>query len=129
MRHFITCGRVIACRRGTAAIELAFVLPVLALLTLGTLEFGRAMWTKQTMQFAVEEAARSALADSTLTNTAIASLVGNDLVGLQGVSPTVVATSTAAQVSITASYAFTFLVPQLLPFGPLTLTAQCVLPR
>lgn len=129
MKGRFVMRQIIACRQGTAAIELAFVLPVLALLTLGTLEFGRAMWTKQTMQFAVEEAARSALADSTLTNTAIASLVGSDLVGLQGVAPTVVATSTAAQVSITASYAFTFLVPQLLPFGPLTLTAQCVLPR
>jgi Flp pilus assembly protein TadG len=129
MKGRFAMRRIIACRQGTAAIELAFVLPVLALLTLRTLEFGRAMGTKQTMQFAVEEAARSAVADSTLTNTAIASLVGSDLVGLQGVAPTVVATSTAAQVSITASYAFTFLVPQLLPFGPLTLTAQCVLPR
>ena len=122
-------GRVIGCEKGATAVEFAFVLPVLMALFMGIFEFGRAMWTWQTLQFAVEESARSALADSTLTNTAISNLVVSNMVGMQGVSPTVTAASTAVQISITAHYAFTFLVPQLLPFGPITLTAQCVLPR
>ncbi len=121
--------RLLSCRKGTAAIEMAFVLPVLLLIILGILEFGRAMWTRQTMQFAVEQAARSALADSTLTSSQIVTLVDNNLLGMQGVTPTVVASSSASQVSITASYTFSFLVPGLLPFGPLVLTAQCVTPR
>jgi Flp pilus assembly protein TadG len=122
-------SRLLSCRKGTAAIEMAFVLPVLLLIILGILEFGRAMWTRQTMQFAVEQAARSALADSTLTSSQIVTLVDNNLLGMQGVTPTGVASSNASQVSITASYTFSFLVPGLLPFGPLVLTAQCVMPR
>lgn len=121
--------RLWSCKKGTVAIEMAFVLPLLLVLILGILEFGRAMWIRQTLQFAVEEAARSAIADSTLTPTAIGNLVSADMIGVQGVTPTVVATSTASQVSIVASYSFTFLVPHLLPFGPLALTAQCVFPR
>lgn len=115
--------------RGSSAVEFAFVLPAFMLLSLGVVEFGRLMWTRQTMQFAVEEAARSALANAALSNTAIAALVTSNMVDTQGVKPTVVATSTTTQISINASYSFAFLVPQLLPFGPITLTAQCVFPR
>lgn len=122
-------GRLWICKKGTAAIEMAFILPLLLLLILGIVEFGRAMWIRQTLQFAVEEAARSAIADATLNSTDIGNLVTADMIGVQGATPTVTATATASQVSIFASYNFTFLAPQLLPFGPLALTAQCVFPR
>jgi len=122
-------ARLLTCQRGSAAVEFAFVMPVLAALVLGMMEFGRAMWTRQTMQYAVEQAARAALANSALTGPQIANMVTADLIGMQGTTPSVVASATASQVSVTASYSFAFIVPRLLPFGPIVLTAQCVTPR
>ena len=46
---------------GSAAIEAAFVLPVLLLFTIGSVELGRALWTYHTMLLAVEEAGRYAM--------------------------------------------------------------------
>ena len=122
-------ARLLTCQRGSAAVEFAFVMPVLAALVLGMMEFGRAMWTRQTMQYAVEQAARAALANAALTGPQIANMVTADLIGMQGTTPSVVASATASQVSVTASYSFAFIVPRLLPFGPIVLTAQCVTPR
>jgi Flp pilus assembly protein TadG len=116
-------------QRGSTAVEFALVLPLLMGFVLGIIEFGRAMWIRQTLQYAVETASRTALADAALSTSAISAAVTSNLLGLQGVAPNVVVSSTATQISITATYQFTFLVPDLLPFGPLTLTAQSKTPR
>lgn len=44
--------------RGVAALEFGFVLPVLLLLALGIIDFGRAIWYQATLDYAVEAAAR-----------------------------------------------------------------------
>jgi Flp pilus assembly protein TadG len=43
---------------GTAAVELAILMPVFLAFLLGIVEFGRLMWTHAALQFAVEAAAR-----------------------------------------------------------------------
>lgn len=48
------------CRNGSAAVEAAFVLPVLLLLLLGVLELGRLAWVQSSLTFAVQETARCA---------------------------------------------------------------------
>jgi len=53
--------RLLRCRRGSAAVEAAFVLPLLLLLLLGIIEFGRMAWTRSSLDFAVQEAARCAV--------------------------------------------------------------------
>ncbi len=45
---------------GVAAMEFALVLPVLLLLVLGIIEFGRFMWVDNTLRHAVQEGARCA---------------------------------------------------------------------
>ncbi|MDO8608568.1 MAG: pilus assembly protein [Phaeospirillum sp.] len=121
--------RLTKCERAATAVEFALLLPVMLAFLLGIIEFGRAIWIRQTLQYAVESASRTAMVDSTMNSSAISSAVTANLLGLQGVAPVVVVVTSSTQVSITASYDFTFLVPNLLPFGPITLTAQSKLPR
>ena len=61
---------LVRCRRGTAAVEAAFVLPVLLLLLLGILEFGRMFWAQASLDFAVQETARCASVRPDLCGTA-----------------------------------------------------------
>ena len=52
-------------QRGTGAVELAILTPVLFLLTLGAFELGRGVWTKHTLSHVAREAARYASVRST----------------------------------------------------------------
>jgi len=45
-------------RRGSIAAEFALVIPLLLLLSFGMIEFGRAMWVRNSLQSTVEDAAR-----------------------------------------------------------------------
>ncbi|HKX89884.1 MAG TPA: TadE/TadG family type IV pilus assembly protein [Sphingopyxis sp.] len=45
-------------RRGSIAAEFALVIPLLLLLAFGIIEFGRTMWVRNSLQSAVEDAAR-----------------------------------------------------------------------
>jgi Flp pilus assembly protein TadG len=60
----IRLNRIAAFRRSTAgasAVEFALAAPILFLLMFGIIEFGRAWWTKNSLQYAVERAARYAV--------------------------------------------------------------------
>ncbi len=46
---------------GATAVEFAFAAPILFLLMFAMVEFGRAWWTKNSLQYAVERAARYAV--------------------------------------------------------------------
>lgn len=45
-------------RRGSIAAEFALVIPLLLLMSFGIIEFGRTMWVRNSLQSAVEDAAR-----------------------------------------------------------------------
>jgi Flp pilus assembly protein TadG len=45
---------------GSAAVEFALTLPALLLMLFGAIEFGRLLWTQNSIQYAVEQAARCA---------------------------------------------------------------------
>ena len=44
--------------RGVAALEFGFVLPILMVIALGIIDFGRAIWYQATLDYAVQSAAR-----------------------------------------------------------------------
>ncbi|HYZ42992.1 MAG TPA: TadE/TadG family type IV pilus assembly protein, partial [Stellaceae bacterium] len=132
---------------GSAAVEAALVLPILLLFLLGSVEFGRAFWTYHRMLLAVEEAGRYAMvygaspsllssascpgvASVTLSNCAVAK--ANAYLAAYGTTGVTVTpnedSSTPPNLTITASYSFNFLVPNLLPFGPINLTSQVKVP-
>lgn len=67
-----TLSRLARSRDGAVAVEAAFVLPVLLLTLLGTVEVSRALSTRSALQFAVEEAARCAAVQTSVCSGAAA---------------------------------------------------------
>jgi len=118
-------------RRGASALEFAVAFPVLLLVVLGTVEFGRAFWTRSTLQTAAEDAGRYAMTHAGLTNSQIQSylLARTGSVDPHAVS-VVVGTDVDAGVTfvtITASTSLTLTTFLNLP--PLTLQGRTRVPR
>lgn len=138
---------------GTAAVEAGVIMSVLLLLIVGSVEFGRALWTYNTMLLAVEEAGRYAMVYNngppgtcsaqsqasqcpTLSNTPLANCSAERVQQVMsayqapniGVSVRENTTVSPATMTICASYSFDFLTPRLLPYGPLNLTSQVTVP-
>jgi Flp pilus assembly protein TadG len=134
---------------GTTAVEAGVVISVLVLLMVGSMEFGRALWTYNTMTLAVQEGGRYAMvynatsfpsgppaascpsaATVTLANCAVAraseylSAYGTPSVGVSAS----VDGSTAPNMTISATYTFNFILSGLLPYGPINLTSQVTVP-
>lgn len=76
--------RLGSCRSGSAAVESAFILPVLLLVLLGVFEMGRIAWTQSSLTFAVQEAARCASVRPDLcgTSAAVSSYAAKRAAGL-----------------------------------------------
>lgn len=100
-------------RRGGAAIEFAFVAPVLLAIVFGIVEMGRMFYIRQSLEYATEEAARyytlnpstaSSNVDTALRN-AMAGGMGPDVTISYGSAPTCGASATCTL--ITATYNFT----------------------
>jgi Flp pilus assembly protein TadG len=51
-------GRLLTCRKGTAAIEFALIAPVFLALMLGIIEFGYQMWIRVSLDYALAQATR-----------------------------------------------------------------------
>jgi Flp pilus assembly protein TadG len=138
---------------GSAAAEAGVIMSVLLLLIVGSIEFGRALWTYNTMLFAVEEAGRYAMTYNhgaaltckpqsqasncpTLSNTPLADCAASRaqqvLSAYQapniGVSVREDTTSFPTTITVCASYSLEFIAPQLLPYGPLNLTSRVTVP-
>jgi len=62
-------ARLIADRRGGVAVEMALLTPLLLMLLLGVMEFGRMAWTKAALTYAVQEAGRCATVLATCSTT------------------------------------------------------------
>ena len=59
--RFVTCLRGLAVdRRGASAVEAAFTLPAVILLSVGAIELGRVVWAQASINHAVKETARFA---------------------------------------------------------------------
>lgn len=125
-RHLISgvCGE-----RGAAAVEFAIILPILLLCLLGLIEFGRAIWTRATLDYAVQAAARCAAVDP-LTCGSVAQTqeyATTKAPGLALPASVFTVTTPACGVQVMASLTFDFLVPALLPYSQ-TLTATACFP-
>jgi Flp pilus assembly protein TadG len=141
--------------QGAAAVEASFTLSVLLLLIVCSMEFGRALWTQNTMLLAIQEAGRFAMISNYTppigcsvqsqapwcpapSNTPLANCSAaraqQVLSAYQAtnidVSVTEDNTSTPATITICASHSFGFVAPTLLPLGgvPVNLTRQVTVP-
>ncbi len=118
---------LLAERGGSAAIELALVLPALLSAMLGIMEFGRLMWTANALHYSVEQAARCAAIDAGTCGTA--SQVQTFAAGLAGsgfATTNFTVTTPACGVQVAGTYTYTIAVP--LFTKTVTLTAQSCYP-
>jgi Flp pilus assembly protein TadG len=107
-------------QRGAALVEMAIVLPLLALLVFGAIEFGRAVVIKNTLNYLAREGARRASISDPFDVAAIQSFVSTITPSsLQsGVSVNVTPTVPVHHVStvtVTVTTPFTTALPSLLP--------------
>jgi Flp pilus assembly protein TadG len=118
--------------KGAAAVEMAFVLPLFLLFVIGIVEFGRVYWTLNSMQLAIDEAGRFAMLNTTSSDSQIISIAQANLYGLDSSLFTVTSNSqTTGGVIykvITASYTFSFVAPDVLPFGNIVLSRSTSVP-
>ena len=123
--------------RGTAAVEFALVLPLLLLVALGIIDFGRAINAQITLTQAAREGARLAALGQP-------NVVGQTHAAATGLSPVTVTVTRcpagagpSANGVVSVSYSFSFITPVGAIAGffggsgygsPITLTAQGVMP-
>lgn len=115
MRRFEEVARRGKGRRseaGIALIEAAFILPILLVLAMGMLDFGRAFHFKHLLDEAAREGARVAVVtspDQDLVDNRV-----NQVLGAGGITPTsivVTGPDTARMVTVTVNANFAFITP------------------
>ncbi|MBY0429995.1 MAG: pilus assembly protein [Rhodospirillales bacterium] len=120
---------------GAAALEFAFIAPLFLVILMSGLEFGHMMWKRSTLQHAVEEAGRYAMAHPDAGSEAILDVARKNALGMNAEDPCLISLQTAAAqsspafVSIGTTCQQHFVFSGLLPFGPVMLNAQTRVPR
>jgi len=119
-------------RRGTTALEFALLAPVLFSLILGSIEFGRFLWTVEALNYSVEEAARCGLVNpdgKCASGPAVQAFAASAAPQL-GFSASNFTVNTAATCGyqVVGSFNFKFIASGLIPLSP-TLTAQACFPN
>jgi Flp pilus assembly protein TadG len=117
--------RLAADRRGAAAVEMAMVMPALLLLLLGGMEAGRMAWTKATLTYAVQEAARCGAVNATLcpTDGAIQAVAAQRGAVLRVPAASFVVAHPACGVQVSVDVTQGFILYRLAPDAP-HITAQ-----
>lgn len=127
-----------SCRRATTAVEFAFIAPVLILLLLGTIEAGRAIWTKTTLEHAIADTVRwaytnvwveDAQADALAQQRRLIERFRERATGIDvppgGISAEIEAPNcTAAAVTLGVTYRFQPVIREFLPWDSVELSAS-----
>jgi Flp pilus assembly protein TadG len=113
-------------REGAAAIEAAFILPVLLMLLLGLMEIGRMAWVQSALNYSVQEAARCAIVrhgDLCQTSDQIAAFAVQRASPLTIPAADIAVTQQACGTQVSAAVPYRFLLWAVAPKGP-TIRAQ-----
>ena len=118
-------------RRGMSTVEFGLVAPVLIVATLGTVDFGRAMWTSSTLKQVASEAGRYAAIrgaekPTPATETDVVNYAKNKAAGLNAEELIVTVTwspnnTSGSRVTVTVGYDFDFVSVGFLPLDPIRL--------
>lgn len=92
--------------RGAVAVEFGILLPVLLLILLGIIDFGRAYYAKNTLTQAAREGARLEALGNYDASRVVAAAAG-----LDGVSPAVYSACPGDDAIVDVTYTFTFTTP------------------
>ena len=134
---------------GAVAVEAAFVILVFMLVLFGLVQFAEIFWTWNTMMLALGEGGRYAMvynptnfpkgppasscsvASPTIANCAVAQ-ANAALATYSSLSVTISCaagcTGTPATMTLQGTFTFNFVAPQLLSYGPITMTQQLTVP-
>ena len=120
------------CEQGSVVVETPIILPIFLLFVLGIMEFGRAYWTLSSIQLAIDEAGRYAMLHTTASDSEIIATAQSNLPGLNPNQFTITSSSQTTNginyKVITATYAFSFIAPGMLPFGDFTIARSTTVP-
>jgi Flp pilus assembly protein TadG len=121
-------------RRGTAVIEFAIVAPVLFVLTIGTIDVGRLVWSASMLHHMAREATRyasvrGAESNNPVTKADIVTYVKNRIIGMPAGDVDVVTTWTPSNspggtVLVELDYTYSFLLGKLVGLDPLALQGE-----
>ena len=114
--------RLARSRRGVVAIEFALGFPIFLALVYGLFEFGRIFWTQNTLEYAIQQAARFAMVNTSASDSQIQTVVTNSAVGLNPADISIDvdfedAAGERAFINITGTYAYAPFVPLVVPFA------------
>src|SRR5215468_11334524 len=115
---------------GAAAVEAAFVLPVLFLFVLGIVQFGMALWQWNTMLLAVEQAGRYVMVNNSTCGVSCAETQMQAVLSSASVCTTptsgqmCVSASTAAGTPSTMTLSAAYSFSPFAFFQPFTITSQ-----
>jgi Flp pilus assembly protein TadG len=112
--------------RGAVMVEFAIILPLLLLLLMGIVEFGRAYNTQVSIQAAAREGARELALRHSSTQVETATRNGAPSVTIDTITQTPCPATGDGQATVTVTESFTFGIP-FLPLGTKTLTATGVM--
>ena len=115
--------------RGATAVETAILLIAILLFVFGLTEFGRGIWTQATLDFAVQTAARCAVANKTVCGNASQTqdFAVTQAAALNLSTSVFTVTTQTCGTQVSASLPYQFAVPNLLPYR-ITLTATACYP-
>ena len=113
---------------GAAALEYAFVLPVMLAFAIGVMDLGRLVWMQVTLDRAVQAAARCASVNPTRCggDPAIKSYAATSAWGMTVPASTFVVSRPACGVTVSATMSFKYFAPW--PNAPSTLTSAACYP-
>jgi Flp pilus assembly protein TadG len=110
--------------RGAVMVEFAIILPVLLLILLGIIEFGRAYNAQVSIQAAAREGARELALRHSSTAVENATRDGAPSVTIDSIAPAPCPATGDGKAKVTITESFSFLA---LPFGPIDLHATGVM--
>ena len=120
-------------REGAAAVEFAFVAPVLFLVVLGLFEFGIFAWNRHSLEYATEETGRVVMTKTSVTGTEVAAEIKSRVSGIKAeeldatVTQETVGTTTFVTLSVAYTYKF-FLLGALVGLEPMVFKSQTRVP-
>ena len=121
----------LACERASAALEFGIVAPVLMLLMLGVVEFGRLHWVRNSMEYAAEQTARWAIVNTAATDAQIKAHAEEQFDGISAGTAVVAIDRDTSNglsfVTVTVTYDFQFLA-DIIGLGTLPLRSETRVP-
>ena len=111
---------------GSVVVEFALLLPVYIAMIFGIMEYGRLIWTRNTMEFAAQTAARYGAITSGATNATVAAYALTQLLGISSTGITFTATVAASSVTVVGTTSFSSMISAYVPIPTMTVTVTAV---